>query len=195
MDEKEPEEAASNGKSVVREAWDFVKILIVAVVIVIPIRYFVAQPFIVKGASMEPNFQESNYLIIDELSYHLHAPARGDVVVFKFPLDESQYFIKRVIGLPGETVTIAGGKVFITEPGSRVPKELGEPYLPKGLSTISDLTSITLGPDQYFVMGDNRTFSLDSRKWGVLPGDLITGRAALRAWPVSEAGLVHTPAY
>lgn len=178
-----------------RETWDFLRILILAMVVVIPIRYFIAQPFIVKGASMEPTFEERDYLIIDEATYYFRSPVRGEVVVFRFPLDPSEYFIKRVIGLPGETVTISRGKVIITSSSSTAsPIEIKEQYLPPGLETVGDVTE-TLGPDEYFVMGDNRTFSLDSRRWGPLPRENITGRVVLRAWPLREMGLVAAPSY
>ncbi|MBI4135001.1 MAG: signal peptidase I [Candidatus Sungbacteria bacterium] len=173
----------------VREVWDFGKILFFAALIVIPIRYFIAQPFIVKGASMEPTFHEYNYLIVDEVSYLFREPARGEVVVFRFPLDPSDYFIKRVIGLPGETVTISGGKVMVADSPESEPEVLHEPYLPEGVVTSGE-RSWMMKPDEYFVMGDNRAFSLDSRRWGVLPKENITGRVAFRAWPIAAAGFV-----
>lgn len=174
-------------RKIAGEAWDFIKILVIAALIVIPVRYFVAQPFIVKGASMEPTFQEYNYLIIDELSYLFREPQRGEVVVFRYPLDPSDYFIKRIIGLPGETVTISGGKVVIAEDPEESPRVLDENYLPEVVVTSGD-RSWTLDADEYFVMGDNRAFSLDSRRWGPLPRKNITGRVAFRAWPPAVAG-------
>lgn len=176
------------------EVWDFLKVLFLAVLIVIPIRYFIAQPFIVKGASMEPTFQERNYLIVDEASYYFRDPARGEVVVFRFPLDPSEYFIKRVIGLPGERVRVSGGRVYVAHSSEAEFEEIKEPYLPEGLQTIGEVTQ-TLKTDEYFVMGDNRTFSLDSRKWGVLPRENITGRVVFRAWPLADLGGVSAPAY
>lgn len=193
MDQNELEIKPKSG-GILHEIWDFIKILVLAAIIVIPIRYFIAQPFIVKGASMEPTFQERNYLIIDEASYYFRSPTRGEVIVFRFPLDTSEYFIKRVIGLPGETVTITSGKVMISKKPDEKPVALNEPYLPAGLQTIGEVSQ-TLGPNEYFVMGDNRTFSLDSRKWGILPREDITGRVAFRAWPLSEAGIVNLPHY
>ncbi|MBI2097131.1 MAG: signal peptidase I, partial [Candidatus Sungbacteria bacterium] len=126
-----PTEPSTTLKSrILHEAWDVLKILLVALAIVVPVRYFVAQPFIVKGASMEPTFEELNYLVIDELSYYFRAPARGEVVVFRFPLDPSQYFIKRIIGLPGETVIIHDGKVYVEKGENEESSLLPEPYLP-----------------------------------------------------------------
>lgn len=192
--EKSEENQPSVTKTLGRELWDFVKILIISVAIVVPVRYFVAQPFIVKGASMEPTFQEKNYLVIDEISYYFRAPERGEVVVFRFPLDPSEYFIKRVIGLPGETVKILGGKVYVSKNPDDMVNSMAEPYLPSNLETVGEITQ-TLGPDEYFVMGDNRAASLDSRRWGVLPRTNIIGRAVFRAWPVNELGVVLYPAY
>ena len=139
-------------------AWDILKIVIIASLIVLPIRYFLFQPFIVKGESMSPNFETGDYLIIDEISYRFSDPQRGDVVVLKFPLDPTQRFIKRIIGLPGETIEVKDGKVSITKGGEVV--QLDEEYLSDSLFTDGDV-NITLGPDRYFVMGDNRPFSYD----------------------------------
>src|SRR3990167_10789059 len=100
--------------------WEIIKILIIAAVIVLPIRYFLFQPFIVKGDSMIPNLQSGNYLIIDEISYRFKEPNRGDVVVLNYPLDNTQRFIKRIIGLPGEVVEIKNGKVTISKNGEKV---------------------------------------------------------------------------
>ncbi len=186
--------SSSIAKTLSHELWDFIKILIISVVIVVPVRYFVAQPFIVKGASMEPTFQEKNYLVVDELSYYFRGPERGEVAVFRFPLDPSEYFIKRVIGLPGETVKITGGKVYVSKNPDDKGSPMSEPYLPPDLETMGEVTQ-TLGPDEYFVMGDNRVASLDSRRWGVLPRANITGRVVFRAWPINELGVVSYTAY
>lgn len=159
--------------------WELVKFFVLTLIIVVPIRTFIAQPFIVSGESMFPTFHNNDYLIIDELSYYLRSPKRGEVVVFRYPKDPSKYFIKRVIGLPGETVIIKGSEVEIKN-GETVSK-LAEPYL-NGINIGNSETA--LGPDQYFVMGDNRQVSLDSRVWGPLPENLITGRALLRLYPL-----------
>src|SRR4051812_32072411 len=109
--------------------WDFVKVILVALIIILPIRYFVFQPFIVSGSSMEPNFQNGQYLIIDELSYRFHTPNRGDVLVLKYPKDTTQYFIKRVIGLPGEKVQVDNGQVTIYNSEHPDGMVMNEPYL------------------------------------------------------------------
>ena len=165
---------------------EFLQIIAIAAIVVVPIRYFVFQPFLVKGASMEPNFHDGDYLIIDELSYRLRNPERGEVVVFHYPFDPSQRFIKRVIGLPGETVAIKNGQVDITtEDGATVV--LPEPYV-QGVFTIAGNAaggnSTTLKRDEYFVLGDNRAHSFDSREWGLVNRKFIIGRTVLRAWPL-----------
>lgn len=158
---------------------DFFKFIVIAAFIIVPVRAWVAQPFIVSGPSMEPTFRDTEYLIVDEFSYHFREPKRGEVVVFRNPEDHSKFFIKRVIGLPGETLAIRDNKVFITRAGTT--EELGEPYLAEALTTPNK--TLEVGEDQYFVMGDNRLFSSDSRRWGFLPRELIIGRALVRLWP------------
>jgi signal peptidase I len=165
---------------------ELAKLIALAAVIVIPFRLFVAQPFIVDGASMDPTFSTGQYLIVDELSYHFEAPKRGSVLIFRYPLDTTKYFIKRVIGLPGETVSIENGVVSING------APLDEPYvkLPK-----NDNESYTLAQGEYYVMGDNRFASADSRLWGPVPVKDIIGRPILRFWPFSiwpgdETGLL-----
>lgn len=167
----------------------FIEILrfaVIALIIVLPIRMFVAQPFIVSGASMENTFHNNEYLIVDQLTYQFEDPERGDVVVFRYPKDPSKFFIKRVIGLPHDTVTINGNNVTITNDTFPQGKTINEPYL--YTETDSNLT-VHLGPGEYFVMGDNRGASSDSRVWGTLPEDKIIGRALLRLLPISEADI------
>lgn len=171
------------------EVWEFSKIVLISLAIVLPIRMFVAQPFIVRGASMEPNFEDGEYLIVDELSYLLREPARGEVIVFRYPEDPSQFFIKRIIGLPGETVVIEGGSVEIkndTDSGGFV---LDESYLSDTIVTVPDSTA-TLEEHEYFVMGDNRMESSDSRRWGTLGDEFLIGRAFLRLWPLSALDII-----
>ncbi|MGA2418411.1 MAG: signal peptidase I [Candidatus Staskawiczbacteria bacterium] len=173
-------------------AWELFKIALIALVIVVPIRYFLFQPFIVSGASMTPNFESGDYLIVDEISYRLSNPQRGDVIVFNFPKDPSERFIKRVIGLPGETVDIINGQVEIINNGKTTI--LSEKYLPDDLKTYPN-TETTLKADEYFVMGDNREYSYDSRAWGVVPRANIIGKAFLRIFPVAALSEIPHPAY
>ncbi len=165
---------------------ELLKFIVIALVVVVPIRLWVAQPFIVSGASMEPTFHTGQYLIIDELSYHFHPVTRGDVVIFRYPRNPSEFFIKRVIGLPGETVHITSDSVSITHPDGST-EVLDESYL-TNRGNGADQT-VALGPDQYFVMGDNRPDSSDSRFWGPVPASNLIGHVALRLLPFSAISL------
>lgn len=165
--------------------WELVRFALIALIIVIPFRLFVAQPFKVSGSSMVPTFQDQNYLIVDEISYRLEKPKRGDVVIFHPPgQGKGIYYIKRVIGLPGETIKINGSTVTISNAENKDGFVLDEPYV-KNKST-SDNIEKTLGETDYFVMGDNRPWSSDSRAWGTLPRENIVGRAFLRLLPLKE---------
>ncbi len=153
------------------------------------IRLFVATPFIVSGSSMEPGFHNFDYLIVDRVTYRLEDPARGDVVVFGLPHETSRNLIKRVIGLPGETVEIRGNAVYIKNEAFPEGFELSEPYLsPANFGGVSSL-SVTLKEDQYFVLGDNRRVSADSRIWGTLPREDIVGRVLARLYPLHSIDL------
>ncbi len=170
-------------KNFLSYSWEIIKIVAIALIIVIPIRYFLFQPFFVKGQSMEPNFETGDYLIINELSYRLGDPQRGDIAVFKYPADPSQRFIKRIIGLPGETVEVKEGKIIIhNADGEQVLNESS--YLPN-IETPGNI-SLELKKNQYFVLGDNRIASFDSRSWGPLPRENIIGKVAFRAWPFAS---------
>lgn len=165
---------------------DILKFAFIALIIVLPIRMFIAQPFIVSGSSMVPNFHDKEYLIIDELSYYIHSPRRDDVIVFHYPYNTSKkplYFIKRVIGLPGETVIIKEGHVTIKNSENPNGFEKNEVYINEPFDTNG---TYTLGKDEYFVMGDNRNASSDSRVWGVLDKKYIVGRAFMRLLPLSK---------
>jgi signal peptidase I len=182
------------GQRFLRSAGELIQVALIVTAIVLPIRYFLVQPFYVKGASMEPNFEDRQYLIIDELTYRFREPERGEIAVFRYPGDPSQYFIKRIIGLPGETVTVSGGKVFITNAAGDTNQLDESAYLAASVVTSGD-KKITLGADQYFVLGDNRTNSLDSRIFGVVPKKNIVGRVMLRGWPISRITWFETPKY
>lgn len=172
------------------EAVEIARVLLISLAIVLPIRLFIAQPFIVRGASMEPNFEDREYLIVDEISFRFREPRRGEPIVFRFPRDPRQFFIKRIIGLPGERVEIRQGRVWIFNQESPEGMRLDEFYLdPPHRPTRPDGT-YSLSTDQYFVLGDNRDFSSDSRSWGLLEVDRIVGRAFFRAWPARRFGPV-----
>ena len=186
-------EAEASQRAVpLRTLGEFLRLAIIAAAIALPIRYFIAQPFIVRGASMEPNFHDREYLVIDELSYFLREPKRGEVVVFRYPLDPREYFIKRVIGLPGETVEVKSGEVYIFNDEHPDGFRLQEAYLPRDLEFRGNIR-FTLEGDEYVVLGDNRPASSDSRNWGTLERKFITGRAVFRAWPISKFGVLGEP--
>jgi len=173
--------------------WEIFKVAVIALVIVVPIRYFIFQPFFVKGQSMEPNFENGDYLIVDEISYRFSEPQRGDIIVFKYPGNPAQRYIKRIIGLPGETVEVEDGKVIIIKRGkSKILDESS--YLPKSLKTPGEI-KIKLDKDEYFVLGDNRLVSYDSRRWGPLPRKNIIGKVFIRILPFTALARVESPAY
>lgn len=165
--------------------WEVAEVILIAVVTVFFVRTFLMQPFLVSGASMEPNFTTGNYLLIDEVTYRLRAPERGEVVVFKYPNDPSVYYIKRIIGLPGEHVVVKNGEVKIINTEHPDGMTMDETYLDTSLRTLGNI-DYTLDSNDYFVMGDNRGFSYDSRSWGPLPKDNIIGIVRLRLFPINS---------
>ena len=171
------------------ELWEIIKVLLVSVAIVLPIRYFIAQPFIVRGASMEPNFENSEYLVIDEVSYYFRGPQRGEAIVFRYPRDPRQFFIKRVVGLPGEEIKIQEGRIRVYNPSYPEGFTLVEPYLDPPQRATNPDVSAKLGEGEFFVLGDNRDFSSDSRIWGSLPKNLVVGRVFFRVWPFAKLGM------
>jgi len=168
--------------------WEILKIVVISLAIIVPIRYFLIQPFFVKGASMEPTYLDGDYLIVDEISYRFEAPQRGEVIVFRYPLDPTQFFIKRIVGLPGETVKVENGKVII-EQKSGNSFILDESQYLHGVTTTGNVET-TLEDNQYFVLGDNRNASSDSRRWGEVDKKFIIGRTWLRAWPLNRLGVL-----
>ncbi|MGI6297458.1 MAG: signal peptidase I [Minisyncoccales bacterium] len=171
---------------------EIVLLVVIALAIVIPIRTYVFQPFIVNGSSMEPNFYSGDYLIVDEFTYNfLNKPKRGDVIVFDYPLNPSFKYIKRVIGLPNETISIMDGKITIRSGNEEEfvldeSKYLSEDKLENWIYSVN-LEEKKLGEDEYFVLGDNRNGSSDSRKWGTLPFKNIDGKVFLRFSPKDPA--------
>lgn len=195
---------------------EVVKVIFLAVIIVTPVKVFLFQPFFVQGASMEPNFKDGEYLIVNEVGYKktefgigekklltikpFKDLERGDVVVFRYPLNPKQYFIKRVIALPGEKVVVNNGDIHIykgSDEGSSALllnsdfKEVDfseKEYLSEGLKTIGN-TDQVMGEGEYFVLGDNRYHSHDSRAWGAVSEDYIIGKVLLRAWPINKVDI------
>jgi signal peptidase I len=167
---------------------DLIRFSLLSIAIVIPIRLFVVSPFVVNGSSMEPTFSTGEYLIVDQLSYQFHEPDRGDVVIFHYPQDPSKFFIKRVIGLPNETVVLSGNSVRIINETNPEGFFLDESFL----TYVSENGNETfeLGPDEYVVLGDNRLASSDSRSWGALNRRHIVGRAFLRLFPITSIDIL-----
>ena len=170
------------------EIKEFIRFFIIALAIIIPIRLYIMQPFVVSGLSMYPTFHDKDYLIVDKLSYEIGVPHRGDVVVFQYPNDPSKYFIKRMIGLPGERIVITAGKVTIYNTEHPDGLKLDETsYVPDPqLDTVDRIVPA----DSYYVMGDNRKESYDSRGWGFVPKKLLTGRAFLRLYPFNAINVL-----
>ncbi|MFA6515018.1 MAG: signal peptidase I [Candidatus Paceibacterota bacterium] len=175
--------------------WDLIKFAAIALVIVIPIRMFIAQPFIVSGESMFPTFHDGEYLIVDELSYIIGNPNRGDVIIFRYPGDTKRFFIKRIIGMPNEEILINNGEVTIKNKENPEGFTLDEPYIDEKFNSNYSYKTID---SEYFVMGDNRNRSSDSRTWAEsspikLTNKLIIGRAYLRLLPFKE--ISYLPGY
>ncbi len=169
--------------------WELVRFAVIALLVVIPIRVFIAEPFVVSGSSMVPTFENANYLIVDKISYRLSDPKRDDVVVFRYPNDQTKFFIKRIIGLPGETIDVKSETNEVTIINKEHPNgfKLDESFV-KNIGGID--AHVALGSDEYFVMGDNRSGSSDSRYWGAVKRSLLTGRAFLRLLPINKIGVL-----
>ncbi len=167
--------------------WEVVKIVAISLAIFLPVRYYLIQPFYVKGASMKPNFSSYQYLIVDEISYRFQSPQRGQIIVFRYPRNPQEYFIKRIIALPGEGIKISNGQIEIFNKLHPQGFVLKENYLFPGTETYSKTTSkITLAKDEYYVLGDNRMASMDSRSFGPVNSSFIIGKVAFRGWPLSK---------
>lgn len=174
---------------------ELLKVIVISLVVIIPVRYFLIQPFYVKGASMEPNFYAKDYLIINEISYRFNDPERGDILIFRYPNDLSQVFIKRVIGLPGERIKISKGKIVIINDENPNGFELDEKdYLEESI-LISGDSNIEIDADEYFVLGDNRNLSLDSRVFGTIHKKYIIGKTWIRGWPFDQFKIFKTLEY
>lgn len=173
---------------------DLVETVVMAMAIFVIVYFFLVQPHQVTGSSMLPNFEDGEYILTDKVSYHFHHPQRGNVIVFKAPKNEQKDFIKRIVAIPGEKIKLERGNIFIDG------KKLEESYLPadmvtlpKSLVTEGQEVLIPLG--EYFVMGDNRQHSSDSRDWGTVPEGLIIGKAWLRYWPINKISFIPQAAY
>lgn len=167
-------------------SFETIKIVIISIVVIVGIRSFIMQPFFVSGKSMEPNFHDGDYLIVNEISYRFSDPERGDVIIFHYPKDPKEFFIKRIVGLPGEKVEIRDNRVIVYSNDRPEGFALDEYlYIPTGTVTAGNYTA-ELKNDEYYVLGDNRSASADSRFWGALNKHFIVGKALLRAWPIDK---------
>lgn len=173
---------------------DILEVFVFAIAIFLFVYLLVMQPHKIKGASMEPNFPDGEYLLTDKVTYRFKEPRRGDVIVFEAPRTDDEEFIKRIIGLPGETVSLKNGSVFIDN------QKLQETYLSPTLITssgsfLSEGKEIVVPEENYFVLGDNRPASSDSRMWGFVDKSKITGRAFVIYWPPPQVGLIQASEY
>jgi signal peptidase I len=183
---EQPSTEKRSGGDAVRMAFEWVGLVVLALIVALLIKTFLFQAFFVPSASMEPTLKVHDRVLVNKLSYELHDVHRGDIIVSKAPPGSDvgyEHLVKRVIGLPGETVSASGGHVFING------KQLSEPYLPKGTYT-SDFALVRIAPDHYWMMGDNRGDSSDSRVWGTIAKKAIVGRVFVRIWPLSRLGFL-----
>lgn len=163
---------------------EIIESVAVAVVLALIIRVFLFQFFVIPSGSMEPTLTEGDMIVANKIIYRFSEPKRGDIIVFKYPLNPDRDFVKRLIGLPGEKVQIKNSTLYIND------KVVAQPYLPKGL-VYPDYGPVTVQKDKYFMMGDNRNNSLDSRVWGEMPEENIIGKASLIYWPVKRIRILH----
>ena len=194
----ENSDSKNNNRSFTSELKDFsfetIKVVIISLIVIVGIRSFVMQPFFVSGKSMEPNFHDGDYLIIDELSYRFEDPKRGDVIIFHYPNNPKEFYIKRIIALPGEKVEIMNNRITIFNAENPSGFKLDETYISSEMQTTGSYVK-ELKNDEYYVLGDNRTASADSRVWGVLGEHFIVGRAWIRAWPFGDFSVFESLEY
>ncbi len=170
---------------------DFLETIVISLAIFAVVYIFLFQPHQVDGRSMEPNFHNAEYILTDKLSYRLHSPNRGDVVVFHSPQDERVDFIKRIIGIPGDTVKVVGGYVYLN--GAKLDESyINDPGQVLSGRFMREGIEVDVPPGEYLVMGDNRLHSSDSREWGLVSPSGIVGRAFFRYWPFNKLGPVST---
>ncbi len=173
--------------------FEFIKTVAIIVIVAFIVRFYLIQPFLVEGSSMEPNFHNGEYILIDKLSYRVQAPKRGDVIVFHPPNNANLNYIKRIIGLPGDRIEIINGKVSVN--GAVIE----EAYIPNAITSYRSSTTakldVTLSAGNYYVLGDNRDHSSDSREWNAVPAINIIGRAWLVVFPPKNFGFVLHPGY
>jgi signal peptidase I len=163
---------------------DILESLVIAVLLAVLLRAFVFVPRVIPSGSMIPTLYEKDRIIVSKITYRFHQPERGDVMVFRYPLDPKRNYVKRIIGLGGETVVLSDNKLYIND------RLVSETYLPPD-TTFYDFGPIKVPPESYFVLGDNRMNSQDSRVWGFVERRLVIGKAVLLYWPPDRIGIVH----
>lgn len=163
---------------------EIIESVVIAVLLAVVIRVFLFQFFVIPSASMEPTLTEGDMIAANKIVYRFSEPKRGDIIVFKYPLDPKRDFVKRLIGLPGEKLQIKNSTLYIND------KVTPEPYLPKSLE-FQDYGPVTVPKDKFFMMGDNRNDSLDSRSWGEMPRENIIGKASFIYWPINRIKILH----
>jgi len=182
--------------SILRKIYSFLidtlQSLLIAAAVFLIVYVFIMKPFEVKGDSMVPNFENNEYVLTNILGLHLQNPKAGDVIVFKAPPDPKKSFIKRVIGVSGDRIRISGGKVILNGQALDENEYLGSTKTSDG-SFISEGEEKIVPEGEYFVLGDNRNFSQDSREWGFVKRDLITGYSFFVYWPLSKWRLIENP--
>lgn len=181
-------------KKAVGAIFDFLQGIVVILAIMVMIYLFIMSPQEINGASMEPNFHNGQYILTNKIEYKLREPKRGDVVIFKSPRNKDIDYIKRIIGEPGDRVMLKAGSYYVN--GTR----LNEPYLTPNTyisagNYLREEYEVTIPKGQYFVSGDNRGHSSDSREFGPIPKDDFIGKAFFRYWPFSEVGVITAPSY
>ncbi len=188
------EEKSSTLQTVAEFVWEMIKTAVTVVIVVFLIKTYVFQLFIVDGQSMEPTLHHNQMLLVDKLSYNIRDPHRGEIIVFQKPNESSSInFIKRIIGIPGDKVSIRDNSIFITNENNQDVR-IQEEYLPDDIIT-NGSHEYTVGTNEIFVLGDNRTNSQDSRVLGAINEDLIVGRALFTYWPVKDAFWIFSPEY
>jgi len=171
---------------------DTIQVVVFAIAIFLFIYLLVLQPHKIKGNSMQPNFPDGEYLLTDKVTYRFKEPQRGDVIVFEPPNSDGEEFIKRIIGLPGEEIYVSNGRVYINEVA------LSESYISEDTNSglfLKDGMKVVVPEDNFFVLGDNRPHSSDSRSWGFVAKEKITGRGWIIYWPAEAAGSIEHPKY
>lgn len=179
-------------KKIIAAIFDFLQSIVVVMAIMVMVYLFIMSPQEISGQSMYPTFENGEYILTNKIEYKLHEPQRGDVIVFKSPRNKDIDYIKRIIALPGDTLSLQEGKYYLNG------KKLAENFLSPDLYTfagsyLQENIEVTIPSGTYFVSGDNRPHSLDSREFGPIPKEDIIGKALIRYWPVDRAGLIKNP--